>query len=53
MFHLEGRREPVAAVGTRVRSCVEDILARALAEGRPPSVVGVQLADERLAERRA
>ncbi|MDA0946925.1 MAG: leucine dehydrogenase [Planctomycetota bacterium] len=53
MFHLEGRREPVPVVGARVRSCVEDILARALSEGRPTSVVGVQLADERLAARRA
>lgn len=53
MFHLEGQRVPVAQVGARVRTCVEAILEAALAEQRAPSVVGVQLADDRLAAGRA
>jgi leucine dehydrogenase len=38
-FHLEGRREPIEAIGSRVGRVAERILALSLARGEPPARV--------------
>jgi len=48
LFHLEGRREPVAAIGDRIGSVLSAILERAREERRPTSRVARDEADERL-----
>ncbi|MBL8861404.1 MAG: amino acid dehydrogenase [Planctomycetes bacterium] len=53
LFHLEGRREPVAAIGDRVAATTARILDRARAEGWAPSRVAIEEAEDVLAERRA
>lgn len=53
IFHLEGRREPLAAIGARIGSTLARLLERARAEGRSPARVARDEADERLAEARA
>lgn len=50
IFHLEGRREPVAAIGRRVGDTLAAVLQRAQAQEAPPARVAVQEAEERLAE---
>lgn len=45
IFHLEGRREPVEAVGSRVRRSVERILAAAGESGTAPLGAALRLAD--------
>lgn len=53
LFHLEGRREPVEEIGARIARTTLEVLDRAVQEGRPPARVAAELADERLAARRA
>jgi leucine dehydrogenase len=48
LFHLEGRREAVAAIGQRIGGVLAGILDRAREEERPTSRVARDLADERL-----
>lgn len=48
LFHLEGRREPVAAIGERIGGVLAAILECAREEGRPTSRVARDEADERL-----
>jgi leucine dehydrogenase len=53
IFHLEGRKEPVAAIGDRIGAVLTRVLERARAEGLPPVQVAIDEAEDRLAERRA
>jgi leucine dehydrogenase len=48
VFHLEGRREPVAAIGARIERVLEDVLQRAAEDGAPPARVAAALADDRI-----
>jgi leucine dehydrogenase len=48
LFHLEGRREPVPAIGKRVGQAVERILERARSDRLPPARVAVAEAEERI-----
>jgi leucine dehydrogenase len=52
VFHLEGRREPVATIGSRIGSTLERILGRSREEGRSPARVARDEADECLARAR-
>jgi leucine dehydrogenase len=45
IFHLEGRREPVAVVGERVRRSVERVLSAAQESGTAPITTALRLAD--------
>ena len=45
IFHLEGRREPVAVVGERVRRSVERVLSAAQESGTAPIATALRLAD--------
>jgi leucine dehydrogenase len=51
LFHLEGRREPVAAIGTRIAQTVGGLFERAAALGLPPARVAVDEAEEVIAAR--
>jgi len=53
IFHLEGHREPVAAIGARIGTTLTRILERSREEGRPPSRVARDEADERLEKLKA
>lgn len=53
IFHLSGRREPVAAIGSRVATAVARVLSRAGDEGLPPADVAVAEAEERIRAGRA
>jgi len=53
LFHLEGRREPVATIGERIAATTARILARARAEEQAPSRVAIDEAEDVLADRRA
>jgi len=53
LFHLEGRREPLAAIGARIGATLGAILERAREERRSPGRVARDEADERLARTRA
>jgi len=48
LFHLEGRREPVDAIGERIGCVLSAIFERAREEGRPTSRVARDEAEERL-----
>ncbi|MEZ6018137.1 MAG: Glu/Leu/Phe/Val dehydrogenase dimerization domain-containing protein [Planctomycetota bacterium] len=48
IFHLEGRREPVGAIGARIEAVLEAVLARAKEEDAPPARVAATLADDRI-----
>ena len=48
LFHLEGRREPIAAIGARIGRVLLEVLARARAEGEPPARVASDEAEERI-----
>lgn len=48
IFHLEGRREPVEAIGLRVGAVAEKILARAVEEDDAPARVAARMAAERI-----
>ncbi len=52
VFHLEGRREPATAIGSRIGSTLARIFERSREEGRSPARVARDEADERLAEAR-
>ncbi|HPF15277.1 MAG TPA: Glu/Leu/Phe/Val dehydrogenase dimerization domain-containing protein, partial [Planctomycetota bacterium] len=53
IFHLEGRREPVSAIGERVARMVTSVLEEAGRTQAPPTRVARRMAERRLAERRA
>ncbi len=53
LFHLEGRREPVDAIGRRIGATTTRILARARDESMAPSRVAIDEAEDVLADRRA
>jgi leucine dehydrogenase len=46
IFHLEGRREPVDAIGQRIGSVVARVLDHAASEDRPPARVAIQEAED-------
>lgn len=48
LFHVDGRREPVDAIGARIEAVLESVLSRAVAEGAPPARVAAALADDRI-----
>jgi len=48
LFHREGRREPVAAIGARIAEVLEDVLRRAGDAGEPPARAAAALADDRI-----
>ena len=50
IFHLEGRREPVEAIGRRVGESLAAVLRRAREQDASPARVAVEEAEERLAE---
>jgi leucine dehydrogenase len=52
IWHLEGRREPVGAIGERLGAEVARVLARARAEDRSPNRVALDEAEARVAARR-
>ena len=52
IFHLEGRREPVSAIGRRVAKMVRAVLEEAAKSQAPPTRVARRMAEERLALRR-
>jgi leucine dehydrogenase len=52
-FHLEGRREPVSAIGDRIRRTASRILAAAAEQGLPPLRVAEREAEQRLEARRS
>ena len=49
LFHLEGRREPVAAIGRRIGATLTRVLERARDEATSPARIALQEAEERLA----
>ena len=53
LFHLEGRREPVEAIGARVGRTTQQVLERASAERAPPARVAFDEAERRIARWRA
>ncbi|MEM9801935.1 MAG: Glu/Leu/Phe/Val dehydrogenase dimerization domain-containing protein [Planctomycetota bacterium] len=50
IFHLEGRREPVEAIGLRIGAAAERVLRTAEREDDAPARVAVRLAEARIAE---
>jgi leucine dehydrogenase len=52
LFHLEGRREPVAAIGTRIARTAEGLFERAAEKGLPPARVAVDEAESVIGARR-
>jgi len=53
IFHLEGRREPVGAIGERIGTSLGLVLERAREEDAPPGRVAVREAEDRIASWRA
>jgi leucine dehydrogenase len=53
VFHLEGRSEPVEAIGARIGKTLGAILERSRSEGAAPSRVAFEEAEERIARWRA
>lgn len=49
IFHLEGRREPVEAIGLRIGAAAAEILAAAEEEDDAPARVAVRMAERRIA----
>ncbi|MDA1266048.1 MAG: leucine dehydrogenase [Planctomycetota bacterium] len=49
IFHLEGRRESVEAIGLRIKGVLEQVLTRSQDEDAPPARVAVREAEERIA----
>lgn len=49
IFHLEGRREPVEAIGLRIGAAAAEILEAAEAEDDAPARVAVRMAERRIA----
>lgn len=48
IFHLEGRREDVGAIGARIEGVLESVLAQAVEQREPPARVAAALADDRI-----
>lgn len=53
LFHLEGRREPVEAIGLRIGAAAERVLAAAVESDDAPARVAVRMAESRIAEWRS
>jgi leucine dehydrogenase len=53
LFHLEGRREPIEAIGRRIGATAARLLERARDEGVSPARVAIDEAEDRLAARRS
>jgi hypothetical protein len=53
VFHLEGRREPVSAIGDRVANMVQEVLQEASKLDAAPTRVARRLARQRLKDLRA
>jgi leucine dehydrogenase len=51
-FHLDGEREPVAEIGSRIGESVESVLRLAADEDLPPNRVAVREAERRIEARR-
>ena len=49
VFHLEGRREPVEAIGLRIGAAAAEVLEAAEAEGDAPARVAIRMAERRIA----
>jgi hypothetical protein len=49
LFHLEGRREPIEAIGERVGRTIDEVFARAREERAPPARVAFDEAERRIA----
>jgi leucine dehydrogenase len=49
LFHLEGRREPIDAIGERVGRTIDEVFARAREENAPPARVAFDEAERRIA----
>lgn len=52
LFHLEGREEPVAAIGTRIARTTAGILERARARAIAPATLAAEEAEDVISERR-
>src|SRR5262245_28900347 len=53
LFHLEQRRESIAAIGERIAGVLVEVLERARAEDRPPARIAWEEAESRIARWRA
>lgn len=53
LFHLEGRLEPVPAIGTRIGRAATGLFERARAEGIVPYRLAVREAEDEIERRRA
>lgn len=53
LWHLEGRQVPTDEIEARIATSTVEVLSMAAAEGRPPARVARDLADARIAARRA
>lgn len=53
LFHLEGRQEPVSAIGTRITRTVEGIFERARERSIPPARLATEEAEDVIERRRA
>lgn len=53
LWHLEGRQVATEEVEARVAKATAEVLQEAASEARPPARVARELADERIAQRRA
>ena len=53
IFHLEGRREPVEAIGRRIEGVVSDLLDAARELDEPSARVAIQEAERRVSRWRA
>lgn len=53
LFHLEGREEPVAAIGTRIARTTAGLLERAAARALSPAVLAIEEAEAEVERRRA
>jgi leucine dehydrogenase len=52
LFHLEGRKEPVAAIGTRIGRLAQGLFERAAAREMSPARLAVEEAEKAIADRR-
>ena len=52
LFHLEGRKEPVPAIGTRIARTAQGLFERAAERGLPPARLAVEEAEAVLEARR-
>jgi leucine dehydrogenase len=52
LFHLEGRREPIEAIGARIGAKVAGVLERARERALPPARLAIEEAEEEIDRRR-